>query len=116
SDGSLLIHRTSNEGQSAWQFDLIDPGHFPGFRLQGRYRVSARVRTDQVTGGARLGWQVISPQTKPELSQPLAGTNEWTLLEMETADVGPARRATVRLIQEGGGRSWFDDLKITPIP
>lgn len=116
SNGSLLIHRTSSEGQSAWQFDLIDSGHFPGFRLQGRYRVSARVRTDQVTGDVRLGWQVVLPQAETQLSQPLRGTHEWTLLEIETADVGRARQAAVRLIQQGGGRSWFDDLEIIPIP
>lgn len=116
SDGSLSIEQPSGGGQSAWQFDLIGPGHFPGFRLQGCYRVRARVRTDQVTGAARLAWQVISPQAKPELSRPLTGTRDWTLLEIETSDVGTARQAAVRLIQEGGGQSWFDDLEVIPIP
>ncbi|MFH1921640.1 MAG: hypothetical protein ABIP48_17385 [Planctomycetota bacterium] len=116
STGSLLIQRPSPEGQSAWQFDLIDSGHFPGFRLKGRYRVRARVRTEAVTGGVRLAWQVISPKTETEYSPSLQGTRGWTLLEMETADIGAGRQAAVRLIQEGAGQSWFDDLEVLPIP
>jgi len=115
SKGSLSIRRTAGDGQSAWQFDLIGPRHFRGFRLEGRYRVRARVRTEDVTGGVRLAWQVVSPKGPAEYSQALEGTHDWTLVELETPDVGQARQAAVRLIQEGGGRCWFDELEIVPV-
>jgi hypothetical protein len=115
SQGSLAIQRASPSGQSAWQFDLVGPRHFPGFRLKGRYRVRARVRTGSVTGGVRLCWQVISPKSEAAYSPALAGSHDWTPLELETPDVGQARQAAVRLLQEGAGQSWFDDLEIVPI-
>jgi hypothetical protein len=114
SEGSLSIRRDAREGQSAWQFDLIGPRHFRGFRLRGRYRVRARVRTEGATGGARLVWQVTSPNGPVQSSRTLTGTHDWTPLEIETADVGPARQAAIRLIHQGPGQSWFDDLRIEP--
>ncbi len=116
SQGSLSIHRPSANGQSAWQFDLIGPGHFRGFRLTGRYRVRARVKTENVSGGVRLAWQVVSPKAEPTYSAVIKGATDWTSLELETRDVGPARQAVIRFIQEGAGQSWLDDLEIVPIP
>ncbi len=116
SKGSLAVRRGSPSGQSVWQFDLIGPGHFPGFRLRGRYRVRARVRTENVTGGVRLAWQVISPTADAQYSPALEGTHDWTLLELETLNLDGARQASVQLVQEGAGQSWFDDLEIVPIP
>jgi hypothetical protein len=114
--GSLSIRRPAGKGQSVWYFDLIGPGHFPRFRLQGPYRVRARVRTENVTGGVRLAWQVMSPKSEAEYSPALKGTHDWTLLELETPDVGRARQTAVRFIQEGAGQSWLDDLEIVPVP
>jgi len=116
SKGSLCINRPSATGQSSWQFDLIGPGHFRGFRLAGRYRIRVRVRTENVTGAVRLGWQMISPKSDTEYSRVLNGTADWTLLELETSDVGKGRQAAVRFIHEGAGQSWCDDLEIVPIP
>ena len=115
SQGSLSIRRESANGRSAWNFDLIGSGHFRGFALKGRYRVRARARTEDVTGGVRLGWQVLSPPGEPVYSTPLQGTADWTPLELATPDVGSARQAAVRFIQEGAGQSWLDDLEIEAV-
>ena len=116
SKGSLSMRRPPGEGQSAWEFGLIGPGHFRGFRLQGRYRIRAQVRTENATRGVRLAWQVVSPEAPAQYSQALKGTHDWTPLELETPDIGQARQAAIRLIQEGGGQSWLDDLEIVPMP
>ena len=93
--------------------------------LKGRYRVSASVRTEQVTGRVRLGWQFRVPvkglsgryDHRPvEYSrQQLAGTNDWTELTLETSETGPAIWAGLYLIQEGAGRSWFDNVEVKRI-
>ena len=69
-----------------------------------------------MTGGVRLAWQVVSPTTETRYSQTLKDTHDWTLLEMETPDVGRGRQAAVRFIQAGAGQSWLDDLEVIPIP
>ena len=115
SRGSLTIERPTSDGQSSWHFDLIDSGHFAGYKLRGRYRIRARVRTRNVTGSVKLAWQIISPTREPEYSQTLSGTRDWTLVEIETADVLQCRRAAVRFIQEGAGTSWIDDLEIASL-
>ena len=116
SKGSLSINRISTKGQSAWQFDLVGSRHFPGFRLDGRYRVRARVRTQNVTGAVRMGWQMVSPKMETEYSPALKGTTDWTWLELDTSDAGKGRQAAIRFTQEGAGQCWFDDLEIVPIP
>ena len=59
---------------------------------------------------------MISPKSDTEYSRVLNGTADWTLLELETSDVGKGRQAAVRFIHEGAGQSWCDDLEIVPIP
>ena len=116
SKGSLSIRRPSAQGRSFWEFNLIGPSHFREFKLKGRYRIRARVRTEKVTGGTRIAWQAVSPGSKPAYSPALKGTQDWTLLELKTPDVDKEHQAAIRFIQQGPGQSWFDDLEITPLP
>jgi hypothetical protein len=75
-----------------------------------------------VEGRVRIGWQFRVPvkglsgryDHRPyEYSKiELSGTNDWTELVLETSETGPAIWAGLSLIQEGSGRSWFDDVKV----
>ena len=114
STGSLAIARGAARGRSEWVFDLIGQGYV-GLNPKGRHRVKAMVRTEGVTGAVRIAWQMIEPKHDAEHSRALTGTHDWTPLVIETADVPGARRASVRLILEGAGKAWFDDLDISPL-
>ena len=116
SRGSLSIHRVTPGGQAAWEFTLIGPSWFPGFRFDGRHCMRARVRTRDVSGDTHLVWQPTTPRREPVVSRALRGTCDWTLVEMEIPDMPGMRQAAIRFIQNGSGQSWLDDLEIVPIP
>jgi len=130
SKGSLAISRQAESGSSNWRVaralrELRAFGAGPPFK--GRYRVTAMVRTEGVTGRVRLAWQYSvrgkgvgwdAYETRPVRysEQELTGTNDWTELVLETPPMDSAQFATLSLVQEGAGRSWFDNVSITPLP
>ena len=125
SAGCLTIKRTAKTGRSHWTFPNLGHAYAPHPRLKGRYRVRAMVRTKNVKGRVRLGWQFRVPvkglsgryDNRPyEYSTAeLKGTNDWTELVLETTEAGPAIWAQLYLIQEGPGQSWFDNVEVQPI-
>ena len=120
SAGSLAI-----TGQSEWRFEQLGASYPPQPKLEGRYRIRAMVRTEDVKGGIRLAWQFHVPvngqdgvyDDRPFEYSPLAlsGTNDWTAVVLETTETGPAIYATLKLMQVGSGKSWFDDVKVESI-
>lgn len=123
--GSLAIKRNEAGGASSWRMNFLGAAYAPQPALCGRYRVHAMVKTEQVTGQVRLGWQFRDPvkglagvydfRPMEYSAATLKGSNAWTDLTMETSDTGPAIWAGLYLIQEGSGQTWFDDIEITPI-
>ena len=78
-----------------------------------RYRLSAWVKTDTVTGSARIELAVyeyrytnISGQAA---SRSLTGTTAWTRLEVEL-DSGDQAYVMPYLVLDGTGTAWFDDV------
>ena len=126
SDGCLSIHRTDAEGASEWGCEraIEELRQFPQQRpFNGRYRVEAMVRTEGVSGRTRLGWAFFGTtaegwwrEREPEHSErELSGTNDWTPVSLVTSPGRAAVSARVFLEQEGAGRSWFGDVRISPV-
>jgi len=125
SAGCLTIRRKSEGGRSQWVFNNLGHAYAPHPRLKGRYRVTAMVRTEGIRGRVRLGWQFRVPvkglsgrydfRAMEYSDADLSGTNDWTQMALETSETGPAIWAGVYLIQEGAGRSWFDDVEVKPL-
>jgi hypothetical protein len=126
SNGCLMIRREAQDGTSQWRceraieelrrYSLTRP-------FNGRFRVTAMVRTDKVTGSTRLGWASVggTPEgwrrTRESERSPvkLRGTNDWTRICLDTQPGSGAVSATVFLEQEGSGQSWFDEVEIRPL-
>jgi len=110
SKASLSISRQAKDGCASWQA-WLDPLFVPELRAQTRYRVTAMIRTEGVTGGAQLVWQAGKDH---RASRSLSGTTDWTSVTLE---IGPvAGPATLKLIQQGAGQTWFDDVEVTRDP
>jgi hypothetical protein len=78
------------------------------FYADSKYRVNAMVRTKGVTGSAQLVWQ--AGKADRQASPPLSGNTDWTPVTLEIASVtGPA---TLKLVQEGAGQTWFDNVEM----
>ena len=110
SKASLSISRRAKDGVAFWEA-WLDPRYAPELRPQMRYRVKAMVHTEGVTGGVQLVWQSGKDRWA---SRSLSGTTGWTPVTLEIGPVtGPA---TLKLIQQGAGQTWFDDVVIESYP
>jgi len=123
--GSLSIHRQSDIGKSFWVFNFISANYPPHPPVSGKYRVQAMVKTKGVSGKVYLGWQfrewIKDLPGKYNVRgiecshKTLKDDNEWQEISFETTDAGKAQWAGVYLIQEGKGKSWFDEVQVIPI-
>lgn len=107
SKASLSISRESDRGTASWEA-WLHPLHSSGLRPDRTYRVNAVVRTKGVTGSAQLVWQ--AGQSDRQASPPLSGNTDWTPVTLKIDSVtGPA---TLKLVQEGAGQTWFDNVEM----
>lgn len=81
-----------------------------------RYRLSAWVRTRNVTGGAFLrldeiflNWGDVRARHQ---TRRLSGNRDWTLVECEFQPVPEDPMALLSLVVEGKGTAWFDDVAL----
>ncbi len=110
SQASLSVARDAKDGKACWQA-WIDTIHTAGLRSESRYRVRAVVRTENLSGRAELVWLRGKER---RASRSLSGTQDWTPVDLDVGrQDGPAE---LRLVQHGAGRTWFDDVRLEPIP
>ena len=105
--------RTDGREQSQWEAMLGWRG-----RLTGAWRVSVMVRTENLRGAVKIGWQFLDgPEgARPvELSEPITRDTDWVPLELITSDPGQPSRAIICLMLEGEGRCWFDVFAVEPV-
>jgi hypothetical protein len=104
--------RTDGRERSQWEALLRWRG-----RLTGPQRVRAMVRTENLRGEVKIGWQFLDGPEGPlpvETSEPITTDTDWQPLELLTTDPGQPTRAVVCLMLEGEGRCWFDEFVIEP--
>ncbi|MDD3651624.1 hypothetical protein [Immundisolibacter sp.] len=94
----------------------------------GHYRLAARYRLDSLRNERGLTWTLQcaeTPSARLGASQRLAGSSPWSTLELDF-DV-PAENCGAQWLRlelaaripaetQIGGRAWFDDIAITPLP
>ena len=138
-EGAALFRRDRNMGyddlfslhienlqpiRSRWLATTLGPafGH-PPFPDRARYRLTGYLKTEDVQGKATLAIRLhrtgdrdlYHPQhyqmfTSP---QPLCGSSDWRLLQVETPLISPAPdRLHLLLELEGRGKCWFDTIQL----
>lgn len=114
----------SDTGTTAWYTRTVGGDYFDHKKPIGRYRVSAVVRTRDVQGEVRIGavchrggetMLYAEPGADIVYSMPLTGTHDWTPLSIEFDPTGFNRHKIV-LEHTGTGQSWFDNVRLEPLP
>lgn len=106
--------RTDGAERSQWEAML----GWRGEPMSRRQRVRVMVRTQNVEGVVRIGWQFLDgPEgpLPPEFSEPIHGDTEWQALELLTSEPPKPSRAIVALMLEGRGSCWLDEFVVEPI-
>jgi hypothetical protein len=78
------------------------------------YTISAALRTDAVSGSAKV--LVIEPSGTTTTLASIAGTTAWTVYAATFTTQPATTSVTVRLQLNGSGRASFDDLSLTITP
>lgn len=113
---------TGDSGPAWWETKLGREFFGEPFRPGQAYRVTARVLTRKGDAArARLLFQYGAGKEAPQWSsQPVAGAGEW---RMVTLDIPPQpagspwlSRGSLKLVVEGRGTAWFDDVEIRNAP
>ncbi|HXX94667.1 MAG TPA: PVC-type heme-binding CxxCH protein, partial [Planctomycetota bacterium] len=109
-DGTRTLKIASSEGSDASWSATVE------VRPETRYRLSARVRTKELTAGSGKGALLNIHELQMEaLPRPVTGTSEGTTLEMEFSS-GSHTRLTVNCLFGGWGRSrgeaGWDELRM----
>lgn len=101
-------------------FGTIMQGFAPTDYLGRRVRMSAWVKTANVTGWAGL-WMRVDGASKGSISfdnmgqRPIKGTTEWTHYEV-VLDVAPsAKNLAFGLLLAGPGQAWLNDLQFETV-
>ena len=107
-----LKNETPEPARVLWQAESTNAPAVPAGK---RYRVSAWVKTRALTGEAFLEAWDNGRTPAPVRSQPVGGTTDWQQVSVDV-DVAesrlPAGRIAVRVVHDGQGTSWFDDVAI----
>ena len=122
SQGSLKISNDFKK-MTSWKYTGLSPSYIPPIQLSGRYKISAMVKTKNLNGSVKIGWQTSSLESdgnyisKPlEVSLPYTGQEmDWTPIFFETNDVTGSYAAQILLILDGTGEAWFDNVKLEPL-
>ena len=118
-DCSLKISKTS-PGPTEWTMDRESDGAWTQkWTPSIGFRVIAHIKTEDVEGRGSflaLRWAVYNhPERFPYIcSRKLAGTNDWTRVEVEIHGPPPADISALGIVlrQDGSGTTWFDDLEV----
>ena len=99
---------------------LNDDGKLLGIAGGKRYALNVRVRTEDVRGGVTvsLEWNGDMGFIGRAQSQPLAGTNDWTCLEVVTPPLPPyvyCCRVVLSALPNARGTAWFDSVVVTEV-
>lgn len=110
-----LKNETPEPARVLWQAEHTNAPAVPAGK---RYRVSAWVKTEALAGEAFLeAWDTDRPPA-PLRSVSLEGTRGWTQVAVELdmpESRQPAARIALRLVHQGQGTSWFDDVELRAI-
>jgi hypothetical protein len=126
-DTTSLRISSHGPGTSCWKATTIGPA-FGGDPFVGssRYRLSARVKTDSLSGQSLIAIRlhreahgnVFDLRNYEVFESPvvLRGDTDWTPLEVVTPPIDPAPdRLHLLLIQREGGTTWFDNVLLETI-
>ena len=120
-DDACLQIRKDTLGPSRWVSTREGQGSFVGhWPTYASWRVTCWIKTQDVQGSASLGvsWHLFhKPTTFPVHHAAIAGTQDWTEVEVFLDGPAPIGVSDLCLIleQDGSGTTWFDDLKVEPI-
>jgi hypothetical protein len=78
------------------------------------YTLTAAIRTDSVSGSARV--QAIEPDGTTTSLGSVSGTTGWTVYSTSFTTGPSTTSLTIRLRLDGSGRAGFDDLSLAPTP
>ena len=111
---SLALRGETASDHWLWQAPFCGTHMRPPAELGPRQRLTAFVKTQDVAGAVRVGYELLTePDRGIELAQPvLFGTNDWTKVELVTAPSSGGGNARIFLELEGSGSAWLDDVAI----
>jgi hypothetical protein len=114
---SLKIFRTT-DGISAWNA-LAGPGYKHNWEKRKKYFFKAYIKTQEVKGGGAVVRAKFKGRGKEFVCQSeyIKGTKDWTLVEFVTPEPPSllAGNMELKLILEGSGIAWFDDVEFGPV-
>ena len=114
---SLSLRGTEAKSRWYWQVPFCGTNMRPAPELSACQRLTAYVKTEGVEGRVRLGYHVTTdPNAVLEwCPRELAGTNDWTKLELLSTPARPRGNGRIVLQLDGKGRAWFDDVEIVNV-
>jgi len=129
--GRCLKQDTPRQARVLWQ---VESTNAPVVQAGKRYRVTAWIRTQALKGAAYLeAWDVDCnfpqnpPSSAPGRSEALSDTADWREVAVDVNVVRGAHlsdevrgklfvgKVAIRLVHEGQGTSWFDDVSIREV-
>lgn len=113
--GRCLKNSTPGPERVFWQ---AEGSNAPVVSKNQKYRVTCWVKVRELFGEAYLEvWDMNNPE-RTIASERLGGTEDWRRLSAEVGmpDDGVPRpgRLAIRLVHDGTGDSWFDDVAVLP--
>jgi hypothetical protein len=120
SDRCSVTIRKQTRWRTAWYTRALGEDYHDHRPLTGRFEIRAMVRTQGLTGRARIG---VRCYNGPECllysesggttvySAAVSGTHDWTRRRIAFEAKGYGRFKII-LEQEGSGQSWFDDVEL----
>lgn len=105
--GKCALVSSENGVDGGWQTNL-------SVKPFSTYRISAWIKTDGVTATTGQG-ALLNLHSRPERTQPLTGTRDWTQVSMDVETGGDDRLTLNCLLGYYGsakGKAYFDDLDV----
>ncbi len=130
---SIRIVHTRPDQKSAWSAFTWGTHFDTPVMLKSRFRISAMVKTEGLTGEFRLAvgkhgegsWLRANGEWRPKPERwfhsttSLTGTNEWTRMhvdfDIDLTQEPPFTRHNIVLEYSGAGSIWFDNVRIQQI-
>ena len=103
------------KSSKCWWEPALHTKVYPMLEKGGKYRVTAYVKTKALDGKGAVLECIKLKGGKAFKSQPITGSTGWKKLVVDIPPVSEATGLQIRLLHEGKGESYFDDVRFSRV-